>query len=266
MSDPIETAVRGLRGQQPPDGFAPVEVVRLRGARRKYRQQLAVAVVVLAVAGGAVTWAGTRTGQHVPPAATSPVPSLTPSNPSSVRPTVVLSSAMFLTAADLGAADWVAGQSTDIGRDPWLWQDICQPFHRADYPSLAERAQVDWRDFSRTSGPGVAIQTIERYAPGAGPSNLDDVRGRLRHCAGMQSPDPRIGGGPRRWTLVADGFAGDDAVLAKCEVFPQGGGPARTSFTVAVRMGDLISTAQLDANTSEAMARAIAAKAAARLR
>ena len=82
-----------------------------------------------------------------------------------------------------------------------------------------------------------------------------------------QSTNPVIGNPPLRWTLVASGFAEDDAVLAKNEVFPDGG-PVRVSFVLgdAVRAGDLVSTVRLDAGTSEATARDIAAKAAARLR
>jgi hypothetical protein len=68
-----------------------------------------------------------------------------------------------------------------------------------------------------------------------------------------------------RWTLVANGFAGDDAVLAKKEVLLEGG-RVRVSFAVAVRVGDLVSTVWLDDVTSEAIARDIAVKAAARLR
>ena len=263
MSDPIETAIQSLRGQEPPDGFANADAVRRRGIRRTYRQLVAACVAVLAVAGGVVTWVETQTDRRAPQVTTSPTPS--PSGTPSVAPPVALTSAMFLTAADLGAGNWEIGQTVDIGPDLWLWQDICQPYRRADYPSLAKRAQMDWRDFNRTDRAGSWFQTIERYEPGVGPRNLEDVRARLRDCAGMQSTDPVIGNSPLRWTLVANGFAGDDAVLAKNEVFPESG-PVRVRFAVAVRMGDLVSTVWLDPGTSEATAREIAAKAAARLR
>jgi hypothetical protein len=263
VSDPIGTAIRSLRGQQPPGGFASADAVRRRGTRRTYRQFLAAGVAVLAIAGGVVTWAGTRTERHAPPVTASATPS--PSVTSSVRPPVALTPAMFLTASDLGAGNWVVGQTVDIHRDHWIWQDICQRFRRADYPSLADRAQMDWRDLSRNTGSGGGLQSIERYKPGVGPRNLEDVRARLRDCAGMQSPDPRVGDYPKRWTVVANGFAGDDAVLAKREVFPPNG-PVQVGFAVAVRVGDLVSTVQLDGPTSEATARDIAAKMAARLR
>jgi hypothetical protein len=171
---------------------------------------------------------------------------------------------MFLTAADLGPGRWVIGQTTDHSPDLWPWEEICKPYRR-DYPSLAKRAQVDWRDFSRIGGSGAGLQAIERYEPGFGPRNLDDVRARLRDCAGLQSTDPTIGNLPLRWTLVANGFAGDDAVLAKTEVFPNSG-PARVRYTFAVRVGDLVSTVWLDTGSTEATARDLAAKAAARLR
>jgi hypothetical protein len=124
---------------------------------------------------------------------------------------------------------------------------------------------MDWRDLSRTDGIGIGFQMIERYQPGVGPRNFDDVRARLRDCAGMQRTDPVVGNPPLRWTLVANGLAGDDAVLAKNEQFPKGE-PVRVSFTVAVRVGDLVSTIRLGAGISEATARDIAVKAAARLR
>jgi hypothetical protein len=263
MSDPIEAAVRTLRGQPPPGGFASADAVRRRGTRRTHRQVATAAVAVLAVAGGVVTWAGTGIGQQVPRVTTASSPS--PSGKAAVRPPVLLTPAMFLTAADLGAGDWVIGQSADVGRNYWYWQGTCQPYRRADYPSLGRRAQMDWRDFSRPDGTGAGFQMIERYQPGVGPGNLTDVRARLRDCAGLQSPAPAAGGFPLRWTPVADGFAGDDAVLAKHEVFPEGG-PVQVSFTVAVRVGDLVSTIMLDDGTSEAAAREIAAKAADRLR
>jgi hypothetical protein len=262
MSDPIETALRSLRGQQPPGGFASAGAVRRRGTRRAYRQVLTAGVAALVIASGGVTWFRTGAERHIPPMLASSSPS--PSGTSTVAPPVLLTPAMFLTAADLGPAMVVIGQSGEVRKDFWYWQDACTPYHRADYLSLAGRAQMDWRDFSQ-SGSGVAFQIIERYQPGAGPRNLDDIRTRLRDCAGKQSPDPRIGGPPKSWTLVANGFAGDDAVLAKHELFPPGE-PIRESFTVAVRVGDLVSTVQLDAPTSEATAREIAAKAANRLR
>jgi hypothetical protein len=262
VSDPIEATIRTLRGQEPPGGFAPAEAVRRRGTRRTYRQLLTAVVAVLAVAGGVVTWAGTRTERQVSPVTTSVTPSS--SGMPSVRPPVALAPAMFLTAADLRPGNLVIGQAGEIGRDVWMWQDICQPYRQADYPSLAERVQMDWRDFSRTNGTGAGVQMIERYEAGAGPRNFDDVRARLRDCDGMQS-DRVVGADPLRWTLVASGFAGDDAVLAKQEQFSQGG-PVRVTFQFAVRVGDLVSTVRLDVGVSEATARDIAAKAAARLR
>jgi hypothetical protein len=263
MSDPIEATIRSLRGQEPPDGFAPADAVRRRGTRRTYRQLLTAVVAVLAVAGGVVTWAGTGTERHVPPVTTSVTPSS--SGTPSVRPPVALAPAMFLTTTDLRPENLVIGQAGEIGRDTWMWEDICRPYRRADYPSLAERVQMDWRDFRRTNGVGAGVQMIERYAPSAGPRNIDDVRARLGDCDGMQSADPVVGTDPIRWTLVANGFAGDDSVLAKQELFQQDG-PVRVSFQFAVRVGDLVSTVQLDAGVSETTARDIAAKAAARLR
>jgi hypothetical protein len=263
MSDPIETALQRLRDQQPPGGFASADAVRRRGIRRTYRQIVTAGVAVLAIAGGVVTWAETHTDRRTPPATTSPTPS--PSGTPSAAPPVALTPAMFLTTADLGTGDLRIGQAGEVGRDLWMWQDICKPYRRADYSSLAKRAQMDWRDFSRTGGYGAGFQMIERYEPGVGPRNFDDVRARLRDCAGLQTPDPAIGNLPLRWTLVANGFAGDDAVLAKKEVL-LGGGRVRVSFAVAVRVGDLVSTVWLDDVTSEAIARDIAVKAAARLR
>jgi hypothetical protein len=263
VSDPIEATIRALRGQQPPGGFAPAGAVRRRGTRRTYRQLLTAAVAVLAVAGGVVTWAGTRTERHVPPVTTSVTPSS--SGTPSVRPPVAFTPAMFLTAADLRPENLMIGPADEIGRDVWMWEDICKPYRRADYPSLAERVQMEVRAFRDTNGMGAGAQMIERYRPGAGPRNFDDVRARLRDCDGIQSADPVVGTDPIRWTLVVDGFAGDDSVLAKRELFQQGG-PVRVLFQFAVRVGDLVSTVQLDAGVSETTARDIAAKAAARLR
>lgn len=275
MSDPIERTIRGLRGQQPPGGFAPASAIRRRGARRRHRQVVAAGLAVLAVSGGTAAWAATQAAGPGPDVAASPTPSLSaPSSvptavPSSIQPSIrppaALSPAMFLTAADLGSGEWTIEQSSDIRPDHWPWQDICKSYRRGDYPSLAGRAQMDWRDLHRTDGGGaVAFQMIERYQPGAGPANLADVRARLHDCAGLQSTDPVAGNYPLRWTLVADRFAGDDAVLAKCEVFPDSG-PARVYFAVSVRVGDLVSTVWLTYGPSEAVAREIAVRAAARL-
>lgn len=276
MSDPIDAAIRRLHGQEPPGGFAPAAAVRRRGTHRTYRQVVAAGVAVLAIAGGTAAWAATgdRRGPDVietPP----PSPSGTPSTPSPVtpspsasagpRPPVALTPAMFLTAADLGPGRWEIGQTSDYRTEVWPWQEICQPYRRADYPSLAKRVQADWRDFNRVGDAGAGLQTIERYEAGVGPRNLDDIRARLRACAGLQSTDPRVGNHPLRWTHMADGFAGDDAVLAKSEAFP-GTGPALVRYVVAVRVGDLVSNVWLDTGSTEAAARDLAAKAAARLR
>jgi hypothetical protein len=272
MSDPIETALQRLRGQQPPSGFASAAAVRRRGTHRTYRQLVAAGVAVLAVAGGVVAGVAYQADRRAPEVTTSTSPS--PANPPSPSPSgsspiprpVAITPAMFLTAADLGPGSWVIDQSSDQRADTWPWQEICKPYRRADYPSLARRAEKDWREISRTDGTGtVRIQIIERYEPGVGPRNLDDVRARLRDCAGLQSTDPVVGNPPFRWTLVANGFAGDDAVLAKNELFPKGE-PVRAYFVVAVRVGDLVTSIWLDPGTSEASARDIAAKAAARLR
>jgi hypothetical protein len=277
MSDPLETAIRALQGQEPPGGFAPAAAVRRRGTRRTYRQLVAAAVAVLAVAGGTVAWAAGRADRRGPDVIESPTPTVsgtpspsatpspTPSGSPSPAPPVALTPAMFLTAADLGPGRWTIGQSSDYRADSWPWKELCQPYRPADYPSLAKRVQADWRDFSRTGGSGAGLQTIERYAPGIGSRNLDDVRARLRGCAGLQTPDPRIGNLPLRWSLVADGFAGDDAVLAKAEAFPDSG-PTLVRYVVAVRVGDLVSNVWLDNGSTEAGARDLAAKAAARLR
>lgn len=276
MSDPIERTIRGLRGQRPPGGFAPASAIRRRGARRRHRQVVAAGLAVLAVSGGTAAWAASQAAGPGPQVAASPtparpapataptgVPSTQPSIEPSTRPPAALSPAMFLTAADLPGA-WTLEQSSDFRPDHWPWQDICRPYRPADYPSLARRAQVDWRDLRRADG-AAAFQLVERYQPGAGPANLADVRTRLRDCAGLQSTDPAVGADPLRWSLVADGFTGDDAVLARCELFPDGGA-ARSYFAVSVRVGDLVSTVWLTYGPSEATAREIAARAAARLR
>jgi hypothetical protein len=273
MPDPIETALQRLRGQEPPGGFASAEAIRRRGVHRTYRQLVAAGVAVLAVAGGVVTFVASQADRRAPegansssPSPPSPSGSASPSGSSPGPQPVTITPAMFLTAADLGPGRWVIEASSDQRPDSWPWQDICKPYRRADYPSLARRAQKDWRDFSRTDGaPMVGVQIIERYEPGAGPGNLDDVRARLRHCAGMQSTDPVVGNPPFRWTVIANGFVGDDAVLVKNEMFPQGE-PVRVYFVVAVRVGDLVTSIWLNPGTSEATARDLAAKAATRLR
>jgi hypothetical protein len=268
MPDPIETALQRLRGQEPPGGFASAAAIRRRGVHRTYRQIAAAGVAVLAIAGGVVIWVASQADRRAPAVTISPSPS-TPASPSPSATSPVprpaaITSAMFLTAADLGPGRWVIDQSSDQRADTWPWQDLCQPYRRADYPSLARRAEKDWRDIGRTDGSKVRIQIIERYQPGVGPRNLDDVRARLRDCAGLQGTDPVVGNDPMRWTAVANGFAGDDAVLAKNEMYPQGA-PVRAYFVVAVRVGDLVTSIWLDPGTSEATARDIAAKAAAHL-
>ncbi len=270
MSDAIEAAIRGLRGQEPPGGFAPADAVRRRGTRRAYRQFVAVGVAVFVVAGGTAAFVAQETGQRTAHPAGSAAPSVPPattpsvSAPARTTPPVGVTPAMFLTAADLGPGNWVIGQSGDVRAEFWPWQEICTPYRRADYPSLAQRVRMDWRDMARTDLDGpTRFQTVEQYQPGVGPGNLDDVRDRLRECAGLQSPTD--GGLPLRWTVVASGFAGDDAVLAKKEVF-QDGGPTKVYYTVAVRVGDLVSTVLLlDAGASESTARDLATRVAARL-
>jgi uncharacterized membrane protein len=87
MSDPIETAIRGLAGQEPPGGFASADAVRRRGVRRTYRQLVSAGVAVLATAGGVVTWVESQTDRRAPQVTTSPTPSPTPT----LSPTSTLS-------------------------------------------------------------------------------------------------------------------------------------------------------------------------------
>lgn len=270
MSDPIGTALSGLRDQAPPEGFTPGPALRRRAQRRRTRRQVVTAgLAVLALAGGGTSWVANQAAHRVPDATGSagPATSATPSvGPTGSAPAPHLDAEMFLTGTDLGAGRWEISQVTDdLGTDFWYWQDACRPYRRESYPALARRAEWNWRDFVRTDRDGVRLfQVIERYQPGAGPASLGEVRRRLTECGGVQGTDPVVGNLPYRWSVVAEHFAGDDALLAKHEVFPDSE-PARVYYTVVVRVGDLVGTLALGDGETGAAARTLAARMAARL-
>jgi hypothetical protein len=295
MSDELDRMFEGLRGRRPPQSFAVPEAIRRRGRQRTQHQVLAAGLAVVAVAGAGTGWAvnlgpvdpGPTPGATRSTAAPSPTPrvpsSPTPSAPSA-SPTAPATrtrtpvstdlSALMLRVEDLGPGTWRRGNPYEpFSGDLWAW-DLsaeCPAYRTADYPSLRQQVDLAYASWE-TSPPATPFvgEHVHRYRPGWGPRTLDDVRRVLATCPGA-SPPPSIPGGPvpTRRTIVDTGFAGDESLLIRAEVWRYDGETIAkeplANLIAVVRVGDLVATVFFSVDRDEQYARTVAEAAANRL-
>jgi hypothetical protein len=286
MSDPYDAAFTVLRGQTPPRPFAPAEAVRRRGHQRAFRQTVVAGAVVFAVAAAGAGWAAVRLphgpGRQQPAATTSPSvqPSVAPESPAPTGTGAIGTAppppapsdltALLLRPADLGPGNWQAtgGAEPFEGPDEWAWAFTdCPAYRSADYPSLRQILKVTFDGYH--DGQRYMTQQVHRYAPGWGTRALDDVRHVLATCPGPTAPPSPDGSATSHYAVVDTGFAGDQALLVQEDINTYGTDKklkTDTSFAAVVRVGDLVTTVWASSNVSRDAVRALAVKAADRLR
>lgn len=296
MSDPLDAALRQLRGQPTPRPFAEPVEVRRRGRRRTIRQGVVTGVVVLAVFGaaaGALTrgdgWderpppgqrssspatstspspsASASSGAGSPSAASSSSqPSGSPSSSGSGRQSATGSGTLL--PADLGPGQWKAtGHELFEGGASYWGGPLCAADSEANHPSYTH--QVSHRGVSYVDGDRRVSQAVERYQSGYGARNLTELRAAWQRCSRTTKwPD---GVAPSRYTIIDTGFAGDESMLVRIEnwVF-EGEDLAPTplvSLAVVLRVGDTVTTVVPPfGSVDEGSARTLGVVAAARLR
>jgi hypothetical protein len=252
MSDRFDTLFDSLRGQQPPEAFVPTDTIRRRGRQRARRQATLAGVAVLAVAGisaGAVATAVGGPSPHLPvggPASETPHPPAVTGTPTPTPPAPAPTEApdgWLLTAADLGPGQWQTGgwePEWTEGPDRWLWEGTCPGYRSEDYPSLRERydqTEVTWTDgpYDPADVPRWFHQIVDVFASGpAAARHLDDIRTVLELCDGSTEP------WPTSYVVVGSGFAGDESMLVRERVEPDGG-PVE-AYTAVVRVGAAVAT------------------------
>jgi hypothetical protein len=250
MSDRFDNLFDSLRGQQPPAAFAATDAIRRRGRQRARRQAALASVAVLAVAGvsaGAVATAVGGPSPHLPvggPASEAPTPSPpvagTPMPPAPA-PTEA-PDGWLLAAADLGPGQWQTGEWQPEwfeGPDRWRWEGACPGYRSEDYPSLRERydqTEVTWTDgpFDPADIPRWFHQIVDVFASGqAAVRHMDDIRTVIALC------DSSTGSWPT-YVVVDSGFAGDESMLVRERVEPEG--EPVVAYTAVVRVGVAVAT------------------------
>ncbi|HEX2773643.1 MAG TPA: hypothetical protein VHN18_14600 [Micromonosporaceae bacterium] len=282
MSDDFESLFHRLRGQRPPHPFAVPEAIRRRGRQRSQHQALAAGLTVVALAAG-TGWAATfgpvdRSTDPGPasittaPASPSPSPLPTRTPPRSPAPSATTGpsatalpgpgdlSSRMLRPADLGPGSWRPRPPVDSfdGPDLWHWTSACPAYDSADYPSLRRQEDLDVTGFATgtTMDSPYVFEHVHRYAVGWGPRALDDVSRAVPVC--VDAPQAI------RRSIVATGFAGDEALLIR-EEFPAVGAEPFVTLAAVVRVGDLVATVLFSPDRDEQYARNVAAAAANRL-
>lgn len=275
MSDQFGSLFNSLRGLPPPGPFAPAAAVRRRGRQRANRQAVSVGIAVLAVtglgAGGLVTVIG-QPDPPLPPAATSPLtesPSPTGSDgPTAPAPVAEIPDSWLLAAADLPGTGWDP-TSNELLEGPWYWEggEACPEYRIEDHPSVQRRLDVRTVSFAR---PGEAMpervdQLVEVFEPGAGSTNLADVRAFVELCSRRPVEGDEFA--PTYYEVEQTGFAGDESLLLRVEEYGFTNDdqiePAGEFYRVAVvRVGDAVTTIRLVTVDEQG----IAVRAAERLR
>jgi hypothetical protein len=235
-----------------PDGAARVS--GRTSAARPAARVLIAAAVVLVVAGLLVAVARWGIAGRPPVAAPATPASTSPTPPAVGDPRITPD--LFLAASQLTDGAWSVERGAPPPAGFWPWRDICpRAVDPARYRSLAGRLAVDRRRYVGADGQ-VRVEVVERYRDAA--VNLADVRARLEECRTVAKP-----GGPVMWGRVAEHLAGDDSILLLRVPFGPGG---PQTYTVVVRVGDLVATMSLDPAADERTARWLALRMAIRLR
>jgi hypothetical protein len=278
MPDPLDALFDQMRGVHPPAPFSAPDQVRRLGQQRTHRHRLAVGGAVLAVAASTagVGAAPVLLGDHPPkprptigtdPSTGSPSVSPPVAPPVSSSPTGIRQG-LLITQADLGPGNW-RPFSAEIftTKDLWRWAEICPAYRSDRFPSLRHQASVDKVAY-RNGNEASAFEILERYADGWGPRNLDDVRAVIGLCATATAPPSPDEAPPPRQTVMANGFAGDDSLLLKQEVWSydawKSGAEPLVTYYAVVRVGDRVATVWSTINDA-GYVRALAGRAAARL-
>lgn len=256
MSEQLTVLFEQLRGNQPPTPFLTPDQIRRRGRQRNHRQAIAAGSAVLAVAGLGAGWAIAGTASEPPPPATPlsppPSPSASPSPADLGRPPSVAASRL-LRPEDFPVAGVRASELEDGVRE-WPWVSVvggCPEYRPADYPTVTNRH--DARGLRYAAAEWDAWEIVESYPDAV--ANMADVRKAIATCPAYTYP----GGVDIEQTVVAERFAGDDALLVRLR---QG---ASIDYMVAVRVGPLVATVMYS-DGPESAARDLAPVVASRLR
>jgi hypothetical protein len=269
MSD-FDSLLERLRGQAPPAPFAPAAAVRRRGRQRATRQAVAVGAAVLVAVGLGAGSAVAVLAPADPPPASSPT-AVAPPPP---QPTLTeIPDRWLLTWEDLGEGWEPTSHELFESDPPWYWGDLCDEYRDENYPSLRHRlafSAISWRN-DEPSLPGRVDQVVELFGPGAGATNLDDVRAVLTLCSRRPAAaDQADEVAPTYFEVEETGFAGDESLLIAVEpyhfddqddIVPAG----HRRYAVVVRVGDVVSTTIYGDSYGADQARELAQRAADRL-
>jgi hypothetical protein len=158
-------------------------------------------LVVLALTGCGADDAGPS---NSPPATST---AGTPQHSAGPQETTIPAAAL-LQAADLdGAAPEPAGDVAPYLRPPRPCGDQ-HPSEAARVASAAVTAAVT-PETGQQGTPSVVLETIVRYRPGVGAQAYAELADALRRCPGQLGKDKR------RWEIVGDVRAGDEAMVFK---------------------------------------------------
>jgi hypothetical protein len=283
MSDPLDAALRGLRGQRPPTPFAPPEAVRRRGRQRSTHQAMAAGVAVLAVVGGTAGWFSayrqSAAPDFNPPGATTAPPSSaapTPSQTASPTPSATKAPSgtrsPYLTAADLGAGNWIKRTSHDLftnGHSVWS-PPQCPPDREDQHPTTRGVGRGDFDAVVFNRDMDVVSHAVEKYAPGTTDERLNEIRAQLQRCSRTTAWNDESKTAPTRYIVKPLDGIGDEAFLVRSEAYTYQGeklsaSPTYFTLSVVLRVGDRVATVQTSI-MDEGYARTLATKAAERLR
>jgi hypothetical protein len=250
MSDKLSTLFEQVHGTQPPSPFASPDQVRHRGRQRGYRQVMAAACAVLAVAGAGAGWAALRPSAAPPP---RPGTSVSPSAPPTAVPTGIPTSAL-LRVPDFSFIEVEVGELDDQGPDGPDWPSAaegCPDYRPSDYPSLSQRLSARAATYTGADN-WHAVQIVERYPDAQ--ANILDIGRVLITCRSYKYLD----GADIKLAVVDQGFVGDNSLLIRRQL------DRRVEYVVVVRVGSLVGTLTLPGDV-ENQARSMAETMASRL-
>ncbi|MEU8079283.1 hypothetical protein AB0B31_28040 [Catellatospora citrea] len=294
MSDHVDQLVDRVAAELTAVRWADPEQLRATARRRTLRTVLAVPVVLVVLVAGVWTAAGTGPAAPVPDVAASgtgpgvtalPTPEASPS-PSAATPSAaalppLIPVEALLQAEDVGPDAILANQAAFAPGEQvfFLGHEECPAYAGlkigapARYTAMQIHTVVTG-DPSDADSDRVFVDT-RRYTAKDAAQVLADARRFVRACRSYRSSseastehDPAYA--EVSWSVLAEGFAGDESVLVRqryasvLEGTGESAGQGGTALYALIRMRDVITVLHLEKDQPERI-EALSVKAAARL-
>ena len=267
--------IDSVAGDLPVVRWPPADELRRRVRRRRQRTIAAAVVLVTAVTAGAASLAR---------------PDREPSPPPAISPTVGASEVRIPRSVLLRPEDVGAGPDTQVnGADafqPIRFDAILDACFQQRAPELLalrprysqSQTLLLGTEAHRPARPFLLDQAVYRFSAPEAEAFLRDLRVAIESCAGyartgeIERSDGKVKArGQHSWSIVASGFAGDEAILVRHDSVTRNAktgeviGESSQLSAAYLRIGDLVTVLSPRAGTSAEDLRRVATTAAQRL-